>query len=274
MLAPQERHELILGAIRVLILVHEQKLEALAIRRETLRVLLEDAHRQHQQIVEIHGVGLAQRALELRIHRGRRAAQRVQRQRRVFLGRHERVLGVGDGAAQRLRAPLLGRDAEPIHHAPDDGERLLFIVDRERGRPPDEHGLAPQNPGADRVKGAAPHPRRRFAEQARDARAHLLGGLVGERHGEDARRVHAVVLDEMGDAPREDAGLAGAGTRQHEQRTLEMEHRLALGRIQVGERVGGAGLGHQGSHVRRRHPGSITSKVAPRSLGTSVSRPR
>ena len=51
-----------------------------------------------------------------------------------------------------------------------------------------------------------------------DPLLHLVGGLVGERDGEDLERAHAVVSDQVGDAVREHPGLAGPGSGHHQER--------------------------------------------------------
>ena len=56
---------------------------------------------------------------------------------------------------------------------------------------------------------------------------HFVGGLVGKRHPEDAV-ARNTRFDQMGNPVRDDAGLAGAGPRQHQQR--------------AGQRVDGSGL--------------------------------
>ena len=71
--------------------------------------------------------------------------------------------------------------------------------------------LAPQQPGAQRVERRDPHLPAVDAEQRLDARPHLLGGLVGERDGEDAIGIGEPFADQVGDAMRDDARLAGAG---------------------------------------------------------------
>ena len=62
------------------------------------------------------------------------------------------------------------------------------------------------------------------------ALAHFARRLVGERDRDDARRVDAL-LDQVGDLGRDDARLPAAGAGQHEQRTVDVAHRFALGRV-------------------------------------------
>ena len=66
------------------------------------------------------------------------------------------------------------------------------------------------------------------AEEAREAIAELAGGLVGEGEHADAPRRHADGADEVGDAMDDDAGLAAAGARDDEQRTIDVLHGLLL----------------------------------------------
>src|SRR6185312_1655030 len=52
---------------------------------------------------------------------------------------------------------------------------------------------------------------------------------------EDLARVRAAEVEDVGDAGGQDAGLAGAGAGQHEDRPVERLDRLALLRIEVGQ---------------------------------------
>ena len=72
------------------------------------------------------------------------------------------------------------------------------------------------------------------AEQAADALAHLAGGLVGERDGENLPRIDAFDVDETRDARREHARLSRTGAGEDEQRAVDVKHGLALRRIQSG----------------------------------------
>ena len=121
-----------------------------------------------------------------------------------------------------------------LHDALHDAERVVLVVDREAGRPADETRGAAEHARADGVERAAPHARGLLAEQARDALAHLAGGLVGERDGENPRRVDAVMLDQARDARGEHAGLSGARAGEHEQRAVDVQHRFALRGVESG----------------------------------------
>ena len=57
--------------------------------------------------------------------------------------------------------------------------------------------------------------------------AHLVGGLVGERDGQDRRRRHALV-DEVGDAVGEHPGLARPGAGDDQQRAAAVHDGVEL----------------------------------------------
>ncbi len=109
--------------------------------------------------------------------------------------------------------------------------------------------VAAQNAHAERVEcGDQRLGERRVAEQALDALGHLAGGLVGEGDGEDGVGSDALFLDEPGDAAGDDAGLAGAGSGEDQQRALGGFDGGALFGIQfVDERLHGVSPGGKGS---------------------------
>ncbi len=76
---------------------------------------------------------------------------------------------------------------------------------------------------------------RGVAEEFVDALGHLVGGLVGEGDGEDGVGRDAALLDEIGDAVGDDAGLAGAGAGEDEHRAVDGFDGFALLRIQFVE---------------------------------------
>jgi len=61
--------------------------------------------------------------------------------------------------------------------------------------------------------------------------AHFLRSLVGEGDGADLAGLVAR-LEQTGNLVGDDAGLARAGTSQHQARTMEVVHRLQLGGIE------------------------------------------
>ena len=83
------------------------------------------------------------------------------------------------------------------------------------------------------------------ADQQVQALAHLAGGTIGEGHRHDAGRVHVLVLDQVGDAVDDDAGLARARAGQDEERPGDGLDRFALAFVEAVEQV------HRGHGLRR-----------------------
>ncbi len=69
MVRPAEhQHDLVLRAVRVLVLVDEHVLEALLVVREHVGMLTEQLHRQREDVVEVERAGPLQADLILAIH--------------------------------------------------------------------------------------------------------------------------------------------------------------------------------------------------------------
>jgi len=86
---------------------------------------------------------------------------------------------------------------------------------------------------------------RERTDELLDALAHLPRCFVRERDREDLGRLRADGGEQMRDAARQHARLAGACAGDHEQRPLGGQHRLQLGRIQVFQVRRGGAHGHR-----------------------------
>ena len=91
-----------------------------------------------------------------------------------------------------------------------------LVVDAEASWIAEQVGVRAQDSHARGVEGADPHVLGRAADKVGDALFHLASGLVGEGDCEDALRMHALTVDEMGNAMGEHARLARACSRHHE----------------------------------------------------------
>jgi hypothetical protein len=83
------------------------------------------------------------------------------------------------------------------------------------------------------VKSEYPEVRRFLADESRNARAHLCGGLVRKRQGKDRPRGNVALTDDIGNAVGYGAGFSRTGAGKNEQRAVEGRHRIALARIEV-----------------------------------------
>ena len=241
MAARQVAQEQVLHAVRVLVLVDEQVLEALGPLVAHAGLALEDQDDLEQQVVEVERVGA--------LH-GRRVVARDAREHLAldavpFVGDLEHELAAGTerqvpGAV--LLAADLGADPARLEARRVEaraGDELLQeavavarVVDREVARVAREHlDLAPQEPRAGRVEGRDPTAGR--VDEARHARAHLARRLVRERDRQDAARRHAALEDQPRDAPGDHARLARARAGQDRERAVAVQHGPALGRVQA-----------------------------------------
>jgi hypothetical protein len=62
---------------------------------------------------------------------------------------------------------------------------------------------------------------------------HLLGGLVGERHGKYATRAHSQLTYQVRDPVRQNARLTASRAREYEQRPLAVSDRFLLNGIEI-----------------------------------------
>jgi hypothetical protein len=111
-----------------------------------------------------------------------------------------------------------------------------------------------------------------FTDQADDPLAELAGRLVGERDRQDLPGRDPLDPDQIGDPVGEDPGLAGAGSRQDEERALGRRDRPRLLRVEGAQDLRfalGASLGEAG-RIRRRCAGL---GIAPGADGSGVTQP-
>ncbi len=275
--AGEEQDDLVLGLVGVLELVDEDVLEPLAVVLEHVGVLAEELDDVEQQVVEVHRPGLLQPRLVLGVHVGVLAGEDVAGVGGGLRGVGELVLPQRDVAVHAAWREALGIEPEVADDVAGEAHGVGLVVDRERARVAEHLGVAPEDAHARRVEGRHPHRLDHRPDEVADALAHLGGGLVGERDGEDVRRPHALV-DQVGDAVGEHAGLARAGTGDDEQRPVGVHDgveligveparerarpRAGLGEIVdelvVGEQLGVRRVGH-----RAGHPTDGVSRPAP-----------
>ena len=117
----------------------------------------------------------------------------------------------------------------------DEADLVGLVVDREVRAVAEPLRLAPQDPAAGGVERHHPGGAGGRADEVPDALAHLRRRLVRECDREDLLRLDADGAEQVRDAAREDAGLAGAGAGHHEHGAFGVEDSLALRRVQVGE---------------------------------------
>ena len=239
-LTGQQHDELVLDVVGVLVLVDQHVAEALAVVGQHVGVLADQPHRVGQQIVEVHGAGPLEPSLVLPVDVGQLALEDDPRPRRVRLDVEALVLGRADRGVHRPGREALGVEVEVADHITGQPHGIGLVVDGERRRVAEQLAVAAQDADAGRVEGGHPHLLGHRAHQGGHAVLHLVGGLVGERDGQDLERRDAPLADEEGDAVGEHPGLARPRSGDDQQRPLVVRDRLGLDRVQPVEEVVGA----------------------------------
>ena len=241
----QPDDQLVLDAVCVLVLVDQEVFEPLLVGRKRLRRFPEEPHGVEQQIVEVHRRGGLQPTLVLGVDVRRFLLDDDLGPLAVLSGVEPFVLGRADHVLDRARLEPFGVETEIPYHVPDKPDRVRLVIDREVRREVDHAGVPAQDSDAGRVERRHPHLLGHGPNEDRDPLLHLVGRLVGEGDGQDFERRHALV-DQPGDPPGQDPGLAGAGAGHNQQRTTDVGDRIELRRVQpFGQvRCGVVGSGH------------------------------
>src|SRR5438034_1890879 len=134
-------------------------------------MLREQRERKQQEVVEVHGVGLAERRAEARIDLRRHTLERAVGARAQFLREHHAVLRARNDGVDRTRGIRLGGVPALLQQALDEVLRVVLIVDREVRPEAQQGGLAPQQARGQRVEGPDPQAARVGAEQRGHTRA-------------------------------------------------------------------------------------------------------
>ena len=251
----EQVHELVLGAVRVLVLVDHQVREALLVVLEHLGMLAEQPHGLGDQVVEVERAGLALAPLVRLIDLDDRLLVEVARHRREVVGPDHAVLGARDGARHRPGRVPLRVEIEVLQDAGDQPFGVAVVVDREPARHAEVGVLAAEDARARRVEREDPHALGdRAPEHALDPLGHLARGLVRERDREDLERRDPVLADQVGDAVGERSGLAAARPGHDQHRPLGVQDRFRLDVVQALEQGGDGVHARQCRGLGRRGP--------------------
>ena len=236
----------VLCDVGVLILVHQQIAEALLVVGEHVGMLGEEGQVVQQEIAEIDGVHGAEPLL-IGLVQSRRTPVRVigAVRTRYLVDGQPPVLPTLDDDRESACRPSLLVDVRRPDDLLQQANLVVGVEDGEVRLEPGELGMAAEDPGGDGMEGAEPEPGGGASHQSLHAADHFARRLVGEGDREHLSGPGAAGGEDVGKARGEHAGLAGAGAREHEQRTVERFRRPALLRIQAVE------IGRRG-HRRRR----------------------
>ena len=193
----------------------------------------QNAHGFEQQVVKVEGVRLAQLFAVLLENVGHAFGFGIGRLQIDLLRVEHVILRPGDSSLDDARRELLVVEAEPPHDALDHRQLIGFVVDDEilgvagrlsagsSRRDLQRFDVTSQQAHAKRMEGRNDRLGNRIAaDQLVHALRHLGRGFVRERDCKNRLRHRTLVLDQMGDAVRDDARLAAARAREDQQRAF------------------------------------------------------
>ena len=237
----------ILHGVGVLVLVDEHVFEALVVLAQHVGIVAEQPQAFEQEVAEVDRVEDLQPLLIELVERGALAvAEGGGLARRHMRDIEAAVLPGVDQEGERARGPALVVDVLGLQHLLQQADLVVGVEDGEVRPQAHELGVAAQDFRADRMERA--EPRHAFAglpRDAGDAVLHLAGRLVGEGDREDFVRAREPEREDVRDARRQHARLAGARPREHQHRPLGGLHRGALFGVEALEIA-----------RRARHPGA------------------
>ncbi len=262
----QELEPEVLGDVGILVLVDEDEAEAALVVGEHVVVLAKEPQALEEKVAEVRGIELLQAALIGAIELGAASLSETESLAGGNLvGCQAAVLPAVDQGCELARRPAVLVEAFRLDHLLDEANLIVGVEDGETRLQADELGMAAQDLDADGVERAEPwHGLDCPADEGRDALLHLARGLVGKCDGEDLMALRASHRQNVGDAGREHARLAGAGPCQHEDRAVEGDDGLALLLVEPME-VGWRAR-HGARALRQRLPGLAAGEGGVREI--------
>ena len=188
----------------------------------------------HQEIVKVERVVLLEERVVTQPDPGRQLL--VVRACRAYLsfGGDDLVLGARDQSHHAAGRVALLIQPHFAHHALDYRQPVRLVVDHEMAVDSVSAAVPTQDADRDGMERSHPDRARGQIEEMLDPAAHLAGGLIGKGHSQDFPGLGSPLLDQPGDAMRQDARFAAARAGKDQQRAIIGRHGSALRRIQAG----------------------------------------
>ncbi len=190
-------------------------METLLILLSDFPVLLEQPHREQEQIVKIDGIARQQPFAVLEVHFGHFLTVEIVR---LFLEPHGidlRILGIRDDGHEAVDGIEFLIQFQSLEDFFEDIFAVRRIVDgKSRAISPEMFDFPPQHLVAEAVERVEPHVLGSRSDKSIHTLPHLFGCLVRKSDGKDVVRCHAFGK-QIRDPRRQDLGLAAAGARQN-----------------------------------------------------------
>ncbi len=237
----EELSQLVLGVVGILVLIDVEVPPAPLVFFEDVRMRLEQLDGFDEEVIEVQGVGPAQRLHVRPIQLRRSLLGCARRHALVVFRRHQLVLRAGDERPHGAHLKLLRVDVHPLHQVAQQAIRVIGVVNAEVRCVADVLTLAPQQARKGRVEGAHPHtPGASAADDLLHPLLHLAGRLVGERQRHHIARLGFGPGNKIRNAVGECARLARPRPGNNHDRAVGRLHRGLLRFIQPLEDLTGA----------------------------------
>ena len=195
----QQAHQQELGVVGILILIHHDVAEAVAVFFQNVRELLEQLDRQHNDVVEVQCIGCLQALLVKLINLrhdfltiiSARFAQQV-------LCGHHLVLSGADGGKDSFRSHRLFLDIQLLERILDDTNRVIGIIHRKAPVVPQILNLSAQDSHARRMEGGGLNIQCLFAEHRFQTLLEFSCRFVGKGNGKDIPWSYRTVCNDSG----------------------------------------------------------------------------
>ena len=268
----QQRGEQILQVVGILILVDQHILEAPLPVCPYILLLLQQLHREEDQVVKVHGVGREHPAHILAVNLSDADAADVPALSgavQIVSGADAAVLGPADFPQHGLGGKHLVVQVHVLQDAFEQAQAVRRVIDGEAAGKAQPLRVPPQDAHAGRVEGAGPDVVGLRPQHPLQPLLQLPRRLVGKGDGQDAPGGHRVqgrdalclfpapqqnfqlpfigpgghflavsrpaVFQQIGNAVNQHRGLAAARPCQNQQRPFGGQHRLPLHGIQCRE---------------------------------------
>ena len=227
-LVGEELDHHILGVVGVLILVHHDIAEALAIALQHRRMIRQQLEGLDKQIVKVQGVvGLQAGFILQEDIVDHLAAIVLFGLPEPFIRAHELVLRIGDLGREFADGQELLVDIQPLEDFLQHGLLVIIVINHEGAGVTKLLDIAAEHTGTGGVEGGDPGIFRFIAHHFADALLHFLGSLVGEGQRENIPCGDAVVK-QIRHAAGQRAGFAGTGAGKDQHRAFQRFSSQAL----------------------------------------------
>ena len=221
-----------LRRVGVLILIHHDKTETVAVHFQNVLVFIKQLHGQHQHVVEVDGIALFQFPLISAVDRSDLCFKEISCRLSLELVRADQlVLRGGDRIHDLFFLKHLCVYVHLFAQLFDQRFLIIGIVDREMSVISKSVDMSAQYTPAGAVERGDPDAFRSEAHQIVYPLPHLIGRLVRESDRQYVPWTDILFIDQPGDPVSEHSRLSRPGSCQDQQRSFIMFHRFLLLRV-------------------------------------------